>query len=77
MRETARTTAGEAEPLTLTIAEAARHLRRSRAWGYKAAVNGTLPTIRTVAGLRVRRADLLGMIGVVSEQAREHVEAAR
>jgi helix-turn-helix protein len=65
-----KTSAIPDDTLTLTVAEAARQLRRSRAWGYAAAVDGRLPVVRTVAGLRVRRADLLAMIGLTSRDER-------
>jgi len=54
------------DTLTLTIEEAARHLRRSRAWGYQAARDGKLPTIETIAGRRVRREDLNRLLGAAS-----------
>lgn len=58
----------DAPTLTYTVPEAARELRKSRAWGYQAACDGRLPVIRTVAGLRVRRADLLALIGVAETE---------
>ncbi len=56
----------EPATLTLTIEEAGRHLRRSRAWAYQAAREGKLPTIETIAGRRVRREDFLRLVGATS-----------
>ena len=49
---------------TLTIEEVGRHLRRSRTWAYLAANDGRIPTIKTIAGRRVRRVDFERLVGV-------------
>lgn len=64
-RETNQTIHGpdEIQSLTLKLSEFAYHMRRSRAWAYQAAKDGRIPVVHTPAGIRVRTADLMAMIG--------------